>query len=292
MKAPPRLDRIRGLQALTDGIPFQMPVVSTEASALVAVFPIDYERARAAIPGREVHPFKLWNKALLVLTVIDYRKTSIGNYIEYSIAIACTHGAKAAPALLPGVFQQHYGTGQFVLDLPVSSEISVKGGKGIWGMPKHQAQLDFQTSDTKVSSQYDLDGKLVSYLEIERPQPWLPVNVGAANYCTFRGLLVKSYIYFQGKAGTRFFGSAKARFVLGDHPRAEVLKSLQIEPQPVFTAFIPEVHGKLDDYFESWLLVEDKLPTREPEGLESVVSLGLSQAWLPPPKARVPGVHD
>ena len=36
-----------------------------------------------------------------------------------------------------------YGTGQYVFDLPVCSEISVKGGKGIWGMPKHQANLDF-----------------------------------------------------------------------------------------------------------------------------------------------------
>ena len=29
--------------------------------------------------------------------------------------------------------------GQYVWDLPVSTEISVKGGKGIWGTPKHQA---------------------------------------------------------------------------------------------------------------------------------------------------------
>ena len=36
----------------------------------------------------------------------------------------------------------------------------MKGGKGIWGMPKHQANLDFRVDDRTMSSQYDLDGQL------------------------------------------------------------------------------------------------------------------------------------
>jgi hypothetical protein len=292
MKMPPRLERITGLKALADGIPFSLPVASTEASALVAAFPISTKAARALIPGREVHPMRLWGGSLLLVTVVDYRTTSIGSYVEYSIAIACTHGPKPAPPLLPAIFQEHYGTGQYVVDLPVSTEISVKGGKGIWGMPKHRGQLDFVARPDRVSSQYDLDGKLVAYVEIEPPKPWLPMTLGAANYCSFRGLLMKSYIYFKGTAGFRFFGGAKGRFVLGDHPRADVLKSLEIAPSPIFTAYIPAVHGVLDDYFESWFLVEDATPPTPPEGLESVVSLGLGEAWLPPPKAPVPGVHD
>jgi len=292
MKMPPRLDRIAGSQALVDTIPFSMAVASTEASALVAVFPIPIERARAVIPGTEIHPFRLWNTSLLVITVVDYRKTSIGSYVEYSIAIACTHGASPAPRLLPALFQDHYGLGQYVVDLPVSSEISVKGGKGIWGMPKHRAQLDFVTRPDRVSSQYDLDGKLVSYVEIEPPKAWLPISLGAANYCSFRGLLMKSYIYFKGRAGVRFFGGAKARFVVGDHPRADVLRSLEIGRRPIFTAYIPVVRGVLDDYFESWFQVERTLPATAPEGLESVVNLGQGQEWLPPPTAPVPGVSD
>jgi hypothetical protein len=292
MSKPARLDRIAGMQATVDGIPFALPVASTEASALVAAFPIDYDAARKAIPGCEVYPFRLWSKALLVVTVVDYRKTSIGNYIEYSIAIACTHGAKPAPPLLPAIFQKTYGIGQWVVDLPVSTEISVKGGKGIWGMPKHQGNLDFKMSDSKVSSQYDLDGKLVTYVEIDRPKAWFPMNLGAANYCSFRGMLMKSYIYFQGKAGFGMLGSAKAKLVLGDHPRADILKTLQIADKPIFTAFIPLVHGVLDDYFESWFLVDKSPIVPTPEGMESVDSLALGKTWLPPPGAPVPGVHE
>ena len=83
----------------------------------------------------------------------------------------------------------------------MSSEISVKGGKGIWGMPKHQANLDFVITPTTVSSQYDVDGLLGARIEIDRPPATaLPLDVGAANYCVFRGMVMRSSIYFQGAA--------------------------------------------------------------------------------------------
>jgi hypothetical protein len=51
----------------------------------------------------------------------------------------------------------------------------VKGGKGIWGMPKHRANLDFRVDDRTVSSQYDLDGELAMRITIPRPRhAWLP----------------------------------------------------------------------------------------------------------------------
>ena len=85
-----------------------------------------------------------------MVTVVDYKTTDIGSYIEFSIAIACTHGLQPGPPLVSALLPRH-GIGQFVVDLPVSTEISVKGGKGIWGMPKHQANLDFVVSKRTVS---------------------------------------------------------------------------------------------------------------------------------------------
>src|SRR5262249_34789517 len=202
------------------------------------------------------------------------------------IAIACTHGTRPAPPLLPALFQKLYGTGQFVVDLPVSTEISVKGGKGIWGMPKHQANLDYIIDENTVSSHYDLDGELCMKIEIDRPaNARLPFAADAANYCQFRGMLMKSYIHFRGKIGFSLFRKGSARLTLGCHARMRPLKDLEIEPDPVFVAFIPEANGLLDDYFESWFLSFAEPPRTPPEGLESVVNLGLSQEWLAPPRA-------
>jgi hypothetical protein len=286
MAIPARLRRQSNRFALVDGIPFQLPVTCQPSPALMAAFPVDADRAAALLPGNEIHPFRLWNRGLLVITVIHYLATNIGTYIEYSIAIACTHGRKRAPRLLPALLMKHYGTGQYVFDLPVSTEISVKGGKGIWGMPKHRASLDFKITDRVVSSQYDLDGRLAMRIEVDRPaREWLPLNVGSANYCGFRGLLMKSYIYFRGHAGLGLFGKASARLTIGEHPRLAPLKQLDIAPRPIFTAFIPDAIGVLDDYFESWFLSFDQAPGTRPEGLESVATLGLGQEWPPAPTA-------
>lgn len=284
---PKRIKEYQGKKALVDGIPFTLPVGATHSPALMAIFPCDLQQAQRFLP-QGIFPLRLWKKALLVVTVINYRETTIGKYVEYSIAIACTYSKKASPRLLPALLPGFYKAGQYVIDLPVSSEISVKGGKGIWGMPKHQANLDFKVGDGIASSQYDLDGKLVTYIEIELPRKvWFPVKVKASNYCSFRGMLMRSDIFLDNKAGFNLFSKAKARFVIGDHPRLQELKSLNIQ-DCMATAYLPSINGVLDDHIESWFLTHEQLPEVVPQGLESVVDLSLSEQWLAPPSAAVP----
>jgi len=285
MAIPARQKRQAGRYALVDGIPFKMPVSSERSPALMAAFSIDREAARRLLPGNEIYPFRLWNRGLLVITVINYMVTNIGSYIEYSIAIACTHGAHKAPRLLPGLFTKTFGTGQYVVDLPVSTELSVKGGRGIWGMPKHQANLDFVIGNEWVSSQYDLDGQMLMRIDVKKPDSaWLPLNMGTANYCAFRGMLMKSYIYFKGKLGFSLFKKGSARLYIGDHPRMAPLKTLDIDPNPIFSGFFPATAGVLDDYFECWFITEPQPPTTPMAGLETTYPLGYSREWLAKPK--------
>jgi hypothetical protein len=288
MKGMRRQRRLTGRFSLVDGIPFELPVNSVDNTAFMAAFTIDTAAAAALLPGNEIYPLRVSaGRALLVVTVIDYVQTDIGKYIEFSVAIACTNGKDQAPPILPGVFPWPFGIGQFVIDLPVSTEISVKGGKGIWGMPKHQANLDYVVTDDRVSSQYDLDGVLVMRIDIARPQGWtIPLRFSGANYCTFRGLLMKSYIHFKGKGQFAAGGAAKGTITLGDHPRLDVLRDLDRSDEPVFTAFFPTVDGVLDDYFEAWMITEAEPPQVTPEGMETVIDLGLGQDWLEPPKRR------
>ena len=84
MSIPKGIKKLTGRYPLVDGIPFQLPVSCQNSPAIMAIFPINAQRAKALMPN-EVHPFIIWNKALLVITVIDYRDTNIGKYIEYSI---------------------------------------------------------------------------------------------------------------------------------------------------------------------------------------------------------------
>lgn len=286
MSVPKRITRYKGRYALVDGVPFSLPVQAEKSPVLMAAFPCDYEQAAALLPGNELFPVRLWNgKAVFMVTVVNYLHTTIGAYIEYSLAIACTRGKKRAPRMLPALFMGHYHTGQFIVDLPVSSEISVKGGKGIWGMPKHQANLNFEVGENVVSAQYEKDGQFAFRIEIDKPRRCnFPINVGATNYSHFRNMLMASYIYFHSKAGLRIGKKATARLYIGDHPRTQCLRALNIRSKPLFTLYIPEADGILDDYFQCWFVTYPEKPDHvTPEGFESVINLGLSQAWLSPP---------
>jgi hypothetical protein len=283
---PRRVRDQEGRWALVDGITFDLPVRSEKTPALMAAFPINADHAALLMPGDELHPFRLFGKGLLVITVVDYRKTNIGKYIEYSIAIACTHGRSPAPPLLPVLFQKTFGLGQYVYDLPVSSEISEKGGKGIWGMPKHKASLDFLEDDHTVSSQYNLGGELAMRIDVDKPSGFgIPIfNLPAANYCAFRGMLFKSNVYFSGKIGMSVGKKGAARLTMGDQPSMRVLKELEVGKDPVFTAYFPETRGVLDDHFECWFLSSPMRQTMAMPGMETVVKLGLSEDWLESPR--------
>jgi hypothetical protein len=295
---PRRQERLRGQHAFADGIKYVMPVNSDDSPVLMAAFSINKRAAAAVLPGTEMRPFSLGGKGLLVVTVVNYKSTDIGKYIEYSLAIAITHGSRPAPPILPLLFQRTFRLGQFVVDLPVSTEVSVKGGKGIWGMPKHQANLDFVVTDSTVSALYEQDGKLGCYIEIERPAApsplALPLKLAASNYCVFRNMLWKSDIYFEAIGDIALGAQAKARLILGDVPGVEPLKELQVETKPVFTAWLPEAHGILDDHYEAWFLTAptplEAAALQGGDMLDSVTDLGQSQEWLAPPdRSRVPG---
>ncbi|HWV15660.1 MAG TPA: acetoacetate decarboxylase family protein [Cellvibrio sp.] len=285
--AKKRLQRLAGRFALVDGIPYELPVSSTNSPALMSLYSIDADKAKAFLASDELHPLRLLNgRGVLVFTVIDYRETDIGKYIEYSIAIACTHGAKPAPKLLPALFMKTFKTGQCVVDLPVSTEISVKGGRGIWGMPKHQQSLNFLIKDKVVSAQYDLDGEMAVRVVIPKPERFpIPLNVAAVNYCAFRGMLMKSYVNFKTKLGFTLGkrNRQEAELHIGNHPKVQWLKTLDIESSPFVTAYLPSFEGMLDDHFECWFVTSKTPITSVPEGLEQTFPLGYGQDWPPNP---------
>jgi hypothetical protein len=292
MSLPRRQTRQAGRHALVDGIPFVLPVDSQDSPALMAAFTCDGDAAQALLPGNELHILRLPNgRGLFVVTVIDYLTTDIGSYVEYSLAFACTMGARARSLLAAVLRMKAAGTGQYVWDLGVSSLISVKGGKGIWGMPKHQANLDFRVDDERMSSQYDLDGKLCMRVTVERPHGIkVPLRyLGAVNWCEFRGLMMKSSIYFSDHAEVAVGKKAKAQLLIGDHPRMDPLRGIDLSSKPLFVACLPNSHGVLDDHFEGWFLSSpDVIDPDQPiggEGLASVVGLPNSEAWLDPPSA-------
>lgn len=283
MLIPRRVKWTQGQFSMVDGIPFRMPVASRNTPMLIAAFSIDADKARAILPCGELHPFRLWNRGVMAIEVLNYTDTPIGRYVEFCIGIVCTRGRRPAPRLLPGLLTRWFGTGQYIYDLPVSTEISVKGGLGIWGMAKRRASLDFVAGDEWVSSQYDLDGQLVMRVDVRRGgRPWIPMRMRGVGYGAFRGMLTKSYVYLRGGLALTW-GKTAGRLLIGDHPRMDPIKALDVDPEPILAGFSPSTQGWLDDHVESWFLVHPTMPSQVYPGFDQVSGLKLSQEWPEPP---------
>ncbi len=108
------------------------------------------------------------------------------------------------------------------------------------------------------------------------------MTMNGVAYGDFRGMLYKSYIHLRGRTGLTL-GGRRARLLIGDHPRAEPLKHLDIRPTALATGFTPMVDGVLDDHVETWYLTADSPPPPPGVGLRDVIDLSLSQQWLSPP---------
>ncbi|MDZ7606282.1 MAG: acetoacetate decarboxylase family protein [Cyclobacteriaceae bacterium] len=239
MAVPKRVKQYEGRYALVDGIPYQMPVSAKNSPALMAGFSCDWEKANALLPGNEIHALKLPNgRGALLITVINYLETSIGKYIEYSIAIGCTRGSKPAPPILNALMMKTYGTGQYILDLPVSSEISVKGGKGIWGMPKHKANLSFEVTDTMVTSHYEKDGQFAFRIEMTRPKSAsIKINIGATNYCRFRKHAHGLLYLFQIQGRSKPFQQSQSKPLHWRSPKSLLPSGYRYQSRSVFHLF-------------------------------------------------------
>jgi hypothetical protein len=280
---PRRVRWLDGRYSNVDGIPFAMPVRTTTSPALFAGFWIDADRAADLLPGQELYPLKILGKGVLVIAVVNYLDTTIGRYVEFCIGVLVSRGYRRPPTIPALIAQRHYGLGVYIYDLPVSTEISVKGGLGIWGMPKRQANLDYLIEDHTVSSQYDLDGQLALRIDVPRPRhASLPLWLEGVGYGDFRGMLYKSYIHLRGKLGVHL-GAGGARILVGDHPRMDPIKALDINPNAIFSGFAPRIDGVLDDHIETWYETSSEPPPAPAVGLTSVAGLSLSEQWLAPP---------
>ena len=178
-----------------------MPVQTKTSPALFAASPWTPTGAADLSPGRSCTRSGSSVGAILVVAVVNYLDTTIGKYIESCIGVMVTHGPPGCAPLPALALRSHFGTGVYIYDLPVSTEISVKGGLGIWGMPKRQANLDYIVGHETVSTQYDLDGQLVVRLDIPRPRLRPAHGHDGVSYGGFRGMLYKSYVHLRGGTG-------------------------------------------------------------------------------------------
>ncbi|MDY6997584.1 MAG: acetoacetate decarboxylase family protein [Actinomycetota bacterium] len=221
-----------------------MPVRVRTAQQHTAMFVVDADAAQQMIDysGLRVCRFGR-NRAMVVLMLMHYDDTDLGEYYEYGTNVMVN-----PPGSDAGGVRALQSAGAFVHHLPVDQSFTLEAGRSIWGYPKVMA--DFTLRDGRqFGFDVRIDGKLVIGMEF---RPGLPVPAAF----TGRPQVHSTYSCLDGvvretpgemlMSGVRYRpGGVTVR--LGDHPYAAELASLGLPKKALVSSSAANVDMTFGD---------------------------------------------
>jgi hypothetical protein len=245
--------------ALTDEISktYSFPTFYADVTCAVAIFLCDRDRAREMMPHPSLRPVKMpGGRSVVIFSCYEYRNVmNIAPYNEIAMTIPIMVGDGWAPPLLPLVMD-FKGKGYYVFSMPVTSLENRIRGTSIWGLPKIVEEIDISTEGGACATTAK-DDRGETYLELTVPTTGSTKHFDETGYLyTVRdGELLKSRTCFKGDFTVttnaallwkkiRPAGTPVLR--LGNSPRADAIKALNIEPTPFQLRYCASMNSCFD----------------------------------------------
>jgi hypothetical protein len=177
---------------------------------------------RAALPSPALAPREAApGRVAVAVTAYDHRRSDLAPYRELGVWIPVAYRAGGGGVEVPG----HY-----CYALPVTTEEARAAGVEGWGFPKYVAEIELVEGATGCRCRVHADGREILALEVGGvPVAAEPERVELPAFTATGDELLLSTIVSEGRRGQRADGEG-ARLVLGDHPRAEALRRLDLGP--------------------------------------------------------------
>lgn len=244
--------------ALRDGLAktYSFPTFYADVGCAIAIFLCDYRRAVAVLPHHSMRPVRMTRgRAVVIISCYEYRTVmNLAPYNEIAMTIPVMVGG-SAPPVLP-LLMNLPRKGYYVFSMPVTSLENQIRGTRIWGLPKIVEAIDITTADgTCTTVARDADGE--PYFRLTVPTSGTPRHFDETGqlYSVLEGELLKSRTCFKGdfKLTTepsllwrKGMQAEEPALRLGASPRADVLRSLEIEEVPFQFRYCPSMVSCFD----------------------------------------------
>lgn len=226
------------------GTVLTMPVRVRTAYQHTAMFAVDADAAQRMIgySGLQVCRF-LNGRALVVLMLMRYEDTDLGQYYEYGTNVMVNPPGSSARGL-----SALQSAGAFVHHLPVDQSFTLEAGRTIWGYPKVMADFTIRNG-RHFGFDVTIDGQLAVSMEFK---PGLAVP----SRFTSGKQVHSTYSYLDGVlretpgemvlSGVRYRpGGVTVR--LGEHPYAAELASLGLPKRALVSSSAANVDMTFSD---------------------------------------------
>ena len=226
------------------GRPVRLPCEVRDASVGSATFLVRTRAARRWLPTDRLAPVEVVpGRALLTLTMIDYRDNDLGDYRELSVALV-VRMAGGLPVLgrirdLGRLARGELAT--YIHHLPVDQPFTCAAGRAIWGFPKTEDRLDLTLGMEEAVCTWRVDDREVLTLTVPRGGTSTMPDRELATYTMLDGRL-HATPFVSGGDGTRIVWGG-ARLALGDHPHATELARLGLPRRALASTWMERMHG-------------------------------------------------
>jgi len=217
------------------------PLFFYDSFSMQAIYAASTKKVLKYIPHPAMHPVELVpGKCLVVFTAFEYRKSDIGPYNEFSIAIMINWGGKVIPGLTMLKQMMSGNLSGYMWHLPVTTEIARHGGVVAYGLPKFIAGIDFKNNGQFIECELsegknkilNFKGKILktSKGKIRRFKTYSLIN----------GIPLVTNIHTNQVKFAKSSGKDSASIEIGvNHKICHELRDIDLDKRPFFYQYVP-----------------------------------------------------
>lgn len=210
---------------LSTGETVTLPL-STDATVYGAIFSADRGAVADLLP-RGLEPIRATpRRAAVTFLAVEYHRIGDDAMVPYDEFSVMFPAVQTGEQSWPFASLLTHGASGYVWYLPVTTEPATALGVDIWGYPKEVAEIDHDDHVAGRRTTVRADGQDVITLDVEQA-PAVDQRQAGASYTVKDGTLLRESLTLDGDLGGWPY-SGQARWELGDHPRADRLRDLDM----------------------------------------------------------------
>jgi hypothetical protein len=231
---------------LTDTISkdYQFPTLYGNVTCAIGIFLCDYKKAQAMLPHPKMKPVAMpKGRALVTFSCYEYQSVrGVAPYNEIAMTIPVmidpSINVPILPVIMDGLFKKF---GYYVFHMPVTSLENRIRGRDIWGLPKVVDTINIKVAQniSKTSAIDELGNEYFS-LFVPTTGKASHFDVKSNIYSKLENQLLQSPTQFKAQFNVNKYmnrlwqkgGKDPGLLTLGKGPYGDLLRTLDIEPQP------------------------------------------------------------
>jgi len=224
------------------------PTFYRDAASFTLILPANLMALRRILPDPRLVPAQvLPGVGAVMLTALDYKDTDLGPYKEFSLGIALNSPDFLQIPCYNFVRQALRGTfHSYIQQLPVTTEIALRGGVDLYNFPKFIARIDLDDDDGWTTCEVSEGDDLICRVKCRRvPTPRSGIiKMISSTYQFQQPQSCELKINANGYAMTA--GRGNAELVVGEsHPVARELSGLLLSTTPIAYTYVPNMEAIL-----------------------------------------------